>query len=73
MNAYRVSFFNHLVNDQGKCCKVLQRVVRIDDAIDLADAMSRAERRFEELECVPDWRLHAGVVEAQLVEGETTA
>lgn len=70
MVCYRVSFYNHLVNDQGKCRKVLQRCVSVEDACDAADAEAKAERRFEQLEGVPDWRLHAGLLEIQRVDDD---
>jgi hypothetical protein len=66
MARYDVSFFNNLVNDQGKCCKVLQRSVRVESACNAEDAACQAQRLFQELECVQDWRLHAAEIEVSM-------
>jgi hypothetical protein len=68
MGTYQVSFYNQLVNNQGKCCKVLQRAICVEDACDAADAESKAVRRFEQLEGVADWHLHARLLEIQRMD-----
>jgi hypothetical protein len=67
VGTYDVSFYNNLVNDEGRCRRVLQRRVRIRSARDEGDAIRQAQRRFERLERLRDWRLHASDAEATVV------
>jgi len=63
MTDYRVAFFKNLLNCDGHSFKVLQRViVSRSDSCD--DAIRDAQRSFEGLENVSDWRLHADFLEA---------
>ena len=67
MTTYDVSFFNHLVNDQGQCRKVLQRCVRVASACDPEDAVCQAKRRFAELERIEEWRHRASDIDVAIV------
>lgn len=63
MTDYRISFFKNLLSSDGHSFKVLQRViVSRSDCCD--DAIRDAQRCFEGLENVSDWRLHADFLEA---------
>lgn len=64
MPSYRVKFFKNLCNCYGRPFTVLQRVVAIHRSKDLHRAVEAAQRRFERLEKVPDWRLHADFFES---------
>ena len=61
---YQVKFFKKLMSSDGHCFKVLQRVVAIKGADSDQDAIRTAKQRFERLEQVPDWCLHADCIEA---------
>ena len=62
MTRYLVKFFNHLLSSDGHPFKVLQRAILVQS--DNAEEAARiGERRFERLEHIPDWRLHADAVE----------
>jgi hypothetical protein len=63
MADYQIKFFKNLVSSDGHPFKVLQRVI-ISRSETCEDAIRIAQRRFEGLENVCDWRLHADFVEA---------
>lgn len=74
MPCYSVKFVNRLLSSNGHPFTAVQRTVRV--VADDADQAARlAQRRFEELEHVPDWRNHAQHVEVELEEegGDKTA
>jgi hypothetical protein len=64
MAGYQVKFFKYLLSSDGHPFKVLQRVVEIRRSATADHAMRLAQRRFARLQHVPDWTLHADVVEA---------
>src|SRR5918912_821557 len=68
---YQVKFFKHLLSSDGHPFKVLQRVIPVDHSDSSDDAVRVAQRRFEGLENVDDWRLHADCVEAWVVQQQT--
>ena len=70
MPSFRVKFFNTLLSSDGHPFKVLQRVISVRHSKTGDDAMKLAQRDFEQLECVPNWRLHADSSE---VEAEAEA
>ena len=65
MPGYRVKFFKHLINCSGHPFKCLQRAIEIHESGSPAEAIEAAQRRFERLQHVPDWRLHADAVECE--------
>jgi hypothetical protein len=68
MAQYRVSFFNNLVNSNGKPFKCCQRKIIVDDANDAGAASDKATREFEHLEGVSNWKSHAQFFEVEIVE-----
>lgn len=67
MIEYCVSFFNNLVNSNGRPCKCLQRTVTVRGAQDAKAASDKAKKDFEQLEHVSHWRCHAQFVEVNPV------
>jgi hypothetical protein len=65
MPSFRVKFFNTLLGSDGHCHRVLQRAIELKEPGTTKDAMELAQRDFERLECVPDWRLHAQCCEVE--------
>jgi hypothetical protein len=65
MSCYRVRFFKRLVNSQGRPFKTLQGSFELIEANSTTDAVVIAERQFERLRGVPDWRLYADTVETE--------
>ena len=61
---YQIKFYKHLLSSDGHPFKVLQRVIPVDQSDNSDDAVRVAQRRFEGLENVDDWRLHADCIEA---------
>ena len=61
---YQIKFYKHLLSSDGHPFKVLQRVIPVDQSNSSDDAIRVAQRRFEGLENVADWRLHADCIEA---------
>lgn len=65
MQTFRVNFLNFLTNSTGHQFQCLQRVIPIGRAKSPERAIKAAQRRFERLERVPDWRLHAQSIEVE--------
>jgi hypothetical protein len=65
MTRYRVTFFKHLLSSDGHPFKYLQHTIEIRRAKNADRAIKAAERRYERLCQVPDWRLHADMFELQ--------
>jgi hypothetical protein len=63
MTKYQIKFFKNLTNSHGHPFKVLQRVI-VSQSESCEEALLIAQRRFEGLENVGDWRLHADFCEA---------
>ena len=63
MTNYQIKFFKNLVSSDGHPFKVLQRVI-VSQSDSCDEAVRIAQRRFEGLENVGDWRLHADFCEA---------
>jgi hypothetical protein len=63
MTSYHIKFFKNLVNSDGHPFKVLQRVI-VSQSDSRDEAVRIAQQRFEDLEKVGDWRLHADFCEA---------
>jgi hypothetical protein len=68
---YQIKFYKHLLSSDGHPFKVLQRVIPVDQSDSSDDAVRVAQRRFEGLENVGDWRLHADIVEACVEQQRT--
>ena len=67
MTAYRVRFFKRLVNSQGMPFRALQREIEIVGVKTALEAEVIAEREFERVRQIPDWRFHADSVETEAV------
>ena len=63
MTNYQIKFFKNLVSSDGHPFKVLQRVI-VSRSESCEEAVRIAQQRFEGLENVGDWRLHADYCEA---------
>jgi hypothetical protein len=72
MPCYCVKFVNRLLSSNGHPFTAVQRTVRVL-ADDPDHAARLAQRRFEELEHVPDWRNHAQIVQVEIEENGVTA
>jgi hypothetical protein len=68
---YQIKFYKHLLSSDGHRFKVLQRVIAVDQSDSSDDAVRVAQRRFEGLENVGDWRLHADCIEACVEQQRT--
>ncbi len=68
MAHYYVKFFKILLSSDGHPFKVLQRAITVDGARTKDDAVKAAQSRFEQLQHIPDWKLHADAVEAESAE-----
>ncbi len=66
---YRVCFLNQFARGP-KTITACQRSVMIRSAKTREDAIEQAKRRFAELEGVPDWHLHATMIEVGTLDGE---
>jgi hypothetical protein len=67
MTGHRVRFFKHLLNSQGMPFRALQREIVITGAKTALEAEVIAEREFERVRQIPDWRFHADSVETEAV------
>lgn len=72
MPCYCVKFVNKLLSSNGHPFTAVQRTVRVL-ADDPDQAAQLAQRRFEELGHVTDWRNHAQRVEVELDENGVKA
>jgi hypothetical protein len=68
MPRYRVSFFKNLLSSDGHPLRCLQRTIEIRGARTADRAAMAAERRYERLTGVPDWKLRADLIEMEAVE-----
>lgn len=67
MTAYRVSFFNDLLNSYGTAARICQRTIEIRRARSPDRALEAAKRRFARAEKVCHWDLRARLFEVQAV------
>lgn len=72
MASFRVKFVNRLTSSDGHPFKTLQRIVRVRSHSP-EEAIEIAKRRFERLERIADWTLHAQAVEIECEEEATRA
>jgi hypothetical protein len=72
MAEYRVTFFNNLLNPNGLPVKCSQRSLTVQGK-DPEEASLRAQRAFERLEGVPDWKCHAHFYEIEIAQELTAA
>ena len=63
MANYQIKFFKTVLSSDGHPFKVLQRVIPVDQSASSDDAVRVAQRQFEGLENVADWRLRADFFE----------
>lgn len=68
MALYRVRFFKTLLSSDGHPFKCLQQIIEVHRAKDADRAVKAAQRRYERLKRVRDWKLHADLIETESVE-----
>src|SRR5215204_1149283 len=66
MRRYRVTFFKNLLSSDGHLFKCLQQSIEIRRAKTVDRAVQAAERRYERICRVPDWKLHADTHELEV-------
>jgi hypothetical protein len=71
MSSYRVSFYNELVNSQGRVFKVCQRSVEVRSARTIDRAITAAKRKFENEEGIGHWRHRARSIEVEPMPPKT--
>jgi hypothetical protein len=69
---YRVCFLNRFARGRNTIT-VCQRSIVIPSAISREAAIEAAKQHFAELEGIPNWQIHASLVEAGLLEGDAAA
>lgn len=69
---YRVCFLNQFARGP-KVITACQRSIVIPSVTTRGDAVEQAKKRFAELEGVPDWHLHATMIEVQALDAEPSA
>jgi hypothetical protein len=70
--SYRVCFLNQFARGP-KVITACQRAIVIRSAKTREDAVEQAKKRFTELEGVPDWHLHATMIEVGAPDAEPSA
>jgi hypothetical protein len=68
---YRVCFFNRFARGRQKVT-ACQRTIVIRGAESREAAIDAAKQRFAEAESIPDWRIHASMIEASLLDDDAT-
>jgi hypothetical protein len=63
MTEYRISFFKNLLSSDGHLFKCFQQAIEIRRARNAGRAIEAAERRYERLRHVADWKLCADALE----------
>ena len=66
MTLYRVSFFKNLLSSDGHPSKALQRTIEVRRAKSAERAVKAAQWRYARSCALPDWTLHADVMEVQI-------
>ena len=69
---YRVCFLNRFARG-AKTMTACQRSIVVRSAKTREDAIEEAKKRFAELEGVPDWHLHATMIEVGALDDEPRA
>jgi hypothetical protein len=67
MAGYKVNFFKDLLSSDGHPFKVLQRTITVARSKTPDRAVEVAQRQFERVKNIPDWKLHADSVETELL------
>jgi hypothetical protein len=67
MTSYRVFFINEIPRN-GKLFRCCQRSIVIRSARNLERAIEAAKKRFARLEGIPDWKIHAGLIELESIK-----
>jgi hypothetical protein len=69
MPSYRVHFMNEIPRNDKlfRCC---QRSIIIRSALSPERAVEVAKKQFARLEGIPDWKIHAGLVEIEAMDLE---
>ena len=72
IRGYRVCFLNQFARGP-RTITACQRAIVIRSAKTCEDAIEQAKKRFAELEGVPDWHLHATMIEVGTLDAEPSA
>jgi hypothetical protein len=68
MTHYRARFFKDLLSSDGHPFKCLQRTIEIRAARNADRASKAAQRRYERVTRVRDWKLRADLMEMEAVD-----
>jgi hypothetical protein len=68
MPSYRVRFLNEIPRNDKlfRCC---QRSIIIRSAPSAERAVEAAKKQFAELEGIPNWKIHAALIEVEALAG----
>jgi hypothetical protein len=66
MPSYRISFFKNMLSSDGHPFKCVQEVIEIRHARNADHAVQAAERRYQDLRGIHDWKLHADYLELEV-------
>jgi hypothetical protein len=72
IRGYRVCFLNQFARGP-RSITACQRAIVIRSTKTCEDAIEQAKKRFAELEGVPDWHLHATMIEVGTLDAEPSA
>jgi hypothetical protein len=67
MTRYRVTFFKNVLSSDGHQFKCPQRTMEVRSAKSLEGALEAAQRQYERLDRLHDWRLHADAAEIEVI------
>jgi hypothetical protein len=68
MDAYRIRFFNDLMNSSGRPFHCCQRVIEIQAAKSKDRAIEAAKRRFARCESISHWHVRAHSIEVEEIQ-----
>jgi hypothetical protein len=70
MPSYRVCFMNEIPRNDRlfRCC---QRSILIRSAANIERALEAAKQQFAEIEGISDWKIHASLIEIELLDLNT--
>ena len=65
MNVYRIKFMNDFVNSSGHNFHCCQDTIEIRAAKSRDRAIEAAKHRFARRQRIPDWKVHAHLIEVE--------
>lgn len=66
MASYKINFFKTVLSSDGHPFKCIQGAIEVHHARNIDRAVAVAERRFEQLRHIPDWKTHADFLEVDM-------